>query len=196
MPFFSVLIVNYNGAGWIGRALESLKAQTFQDFEVILVDNASSDGSLAEARSASRSDWTLIASDENLGFAKGNNVAATHAKGRWLALLNPDAQAHPDWLEHVADGIRRHPGSTMFACTQFATEDPTLLDGAGDAFLGFGIPWRGGFRRSASELPSEGQCFSPCGASAIYKKSVFDDAEGFDTRFFCYCEDIDLGFRL
>jgi GT2 family glycosyltransferase len=133
---------------------------------------------------------------ENHGFARGNNLAAAQASGTWLALLNPDAAARPDWLEQVLAGTRRHPGVTSFACTQLWMPDETNLDGAGDNYLGFGIPWRGGYHRPSSDLPGEGTCFSPCGASAIYHRKTFQAAGGFDERLFCFCEDVDLGFRL
>ena len=74
---------------------------------------------------------------------------------------------------------------------------PHLLDGAGDAYFAFGIPWRGGFEHPISELPDQDSlCFSPCGASAVYERDLFLEIGGFDERFFCYCEDIDLGIRL
>ena len=74
--------------------------------------------------------------------------------------------------------------------------NPEIIDGAGDAYLCFGMPWRGGFERPIDELPPEGLCFSPCGASAAYKRDVFLAYGGFDERFFCYCEDVDLGYRM
>lgn len=90
----------------------------------------------------------------------------------------------------------RHPGVTSFACTQLWMHDEAKLDGAGDNYLGFGIPWRGGYHRPVTELPTEGRCFSPCGASAVYHRETFLAAGGFDERLFCFCEDVDLGFRL
>ena len=84
----------------------------------------------------------------------------------------------------------------MFASAQFSLSDPALLDGAGDAYLIFGMPWRGGFGRSASELPREGECFSPCGAGAVFHRQTFLDHGGMDESFFCFCEDVDIGFRL
>mmetsp|Transcript_29058 Transcript_29058/g.37983 ORF Transcript_29058/g.37983 Transcript_29058/m.37983 type:complete len:211 (+) Transcript_29058:441-1073(+) len=76
-------------------------------------------------------------------------------------------------------------------------DEPELLDGAGDAYFAFGIPWRGGFEHPISELPTQDSlCFSPCGASAVYDRQLFLDIGGFDERFFCYCEDVDLGIRL
>ena len=195
-PDFSVLIVNYNGGAYVQGALDSLKAQTHRSFEVILLDNASADGSADALDTGGLPAFTLMRETENHGFARGNNLAAAQAKGRWLALLNPDAAARPDWLAQVMAGTKRHPGVTSFACTQLWMHDETKLDGAGDNYLIFGIPWRGGYHRPVSDLPAEGTCFSPCGASAVYLRETFAGAGGFDERLFCFCEDVDLGFRL
>ncbi|WP_321491139.1 glycosyltransferase family 2 protein [uncultured Hyphomonas sp.] len=195
-PVFSVVIVNYNGGAYVQAALDSLGGQTRRDFEVLLVDNASTDGSVDNPDVADLPAFTLMAETENHGYARGTNLGARRAKGEWIVCLNPDAVADPDFLDKIADGIRRHPGVGMFASAQYNLEDPSLLDGAGDAYLIFGIPWRGGFLRPATEMPEEGECFSPCGAGAVFRRELFLAHGGFDEEFFCYCEDVDLGFRL
>ncbi|KCZ57806.1 glycosyltransferase family 2 protein [Hyphomonas atlantica] len=195
-PKFSIIIVNYNGGAYLQAALDSLKDQTVRDFEVICVDNASTDGSVEGLDTSELPSFELIRSNENLGFAAGNNRAIKAARGQWMCLLNPDAVAEPRWLESITAGMERHPTCNVFACAQFMLEDPERLDGAGDAFLVFGIPWRGGFERPATELPGEGTCFSPCGASAIFRRDTFMEHGGYDERFFCYCEDVDLGYRM
>ena len=84
----------------------------------------------------------------------------------------------------------------MFASAQIDLHDPARLDGVGDNYLGWGIPWRGGFGRPVEDMPGPGRCFSPCGAGAFFRADVFRAADGFDERYFCFCEDVDLGFRL
>ena len=195
-PLFSVMIVNYNGGDYLQNCISSLAQQTFRDFEVICIDNASSDGSVDVLDTEGVPNFTLSRQSENLGFARGNNVAATQARGRWLALLNPDAIADPYWLQKIFEASERHTACRVFACGQIKLDDPNMLDGAGDAYLIFGVPWRGGFELPASELPKEGMCFSPCGASAIYERNLYLEFKGFDERFFCYCEDVDLGYRM
>ncbi len=195
-PDFSVLIVNYNGGAYVQGALDSLKRQTHRAFEVILLDNASTDGSLDGLDTSGLPAFTLLRETENHGFARGNNLAAAQANGTWLALLNPDAAARETWLAEVLAGTLRHPGITSFAGTQLWMHDETRLDGAGDNYLVFGIPWRGGYHRPITDIPAEGTCFSPCGASAVYHRATFAAAGGFDERLFCFCEDVDLGFRL
>lgn len=196
-PKVSVLLVNYNGGGYVSAVLGSLARQTCRDFEVILVDNASSDGSVDNLTIEGIPRFCLVRSRENLGFAGGNNLAASHASGCWLALLNMDAEAAPDWLERFIEGTENHPDKVVFASAQYTDENQTTIDGAGDAYLIFGFPWRGGYQRSAAEMPSEDSlCFSPCGAGAFFSKTVFEEHGGFDERLFCYCEDVDLGYRL
>ncbi len=196
MPLVSVLIVNFNGGDYPAQALASLAAQTFRDYEVIVVDNDSTDGSADTLTGEGLPAFRLMRLDENTGFARGNNLAAKAASGEWIALLNPDARAEPDWLATLVQACHDHPQVAHFASAQYAAELPGTLDGAGDNYLLFGIPWRGGFGRPVSDLPEKGWCFSPCGAGAFLRKDVFDQLGGFDERFFCFCEDVDLGFRM
>ena len=195
-PTFSIAIVNYNGGAYVQAALDSLAKQTRRDFEVILVDNASIDGSVDNLDTSGLPGFKLLQQETNLGFARSNNIAAEEAKGKWLVLLNPDAQAFPNWLDEIRTGINRHPDVVSFACAQISMEDDTRLDGAGDCYLGFGIPWRGGYGLQRDTLPQEGTVFSACGASAVYQRETFLSFGGFDERLFCYCEDVDLGYRM
>lgn len=196
-PYFSVLIVNYNAGDLLQDAINSLKKQSFTDFEVVLVDNDSSDDSIDRLDVSGLPGVRVMREKENHGFAKGNNMAAAAAQGKWLALLNPDATADENWLMEIKRATERHPSCRVFACGQISMDEPELLDGAGDAYFAFGIPWRGGFEHPVSALPkNDSQCFSPCGASAVYERDLFLSIGGFDERFFCYCEDVDLGLRL
>lgn len=192
----SIIIVNYNGGDLIQVALEHLKRQSVMPVEVIVVDNASIDGSADRLDMNGLPGARLMRMEENLGFAKANNVAARQASGEWLVLLNPDTEPQADWLEKLQSASRRHPGVTSFASAQIDASDPSILDGTGDCYSAFGFPWRGGFGAPVSDLPTEGECFSPCGATAMIKRDLFLAAGGFDESFFCYCEDVDLGYRL
>ena len=196
MPMITVIIVNFNGGDYPQKALDSLKAQTCQDFEVIFIDNASTDGSAETIDGEGLPAFRILRNHSNLGFAAANNLGASLAQGDWLALLNPDAIAAPDWLERLLDATRRRTEIVHFASAQFEMHRPDILDGVGDNYLVFGIPWRGGYGRKATDLPQEGYCFSPCGAGAFYRRDVFMQLDGFDERFFCYCEDVDLGYRM
>lgn len=198
MPAVSVLIVNYNAGPALRRCLAQLAAQDETDFEVIVVDNGSTDGSLAKARHAVVDDgrFRFDEAKVNLGFAAGNNRAAATAGAPWLALLNPDAFPGPGWLGALLGATRRHPQAAMFGSTQLQAGDPERLDGAGDRYFCTGLAWRGGHGWPSANLPPEGPVFGPCAAAALYRAEAFRAAGGFDEDFFCYVEDVDLAFRL
>lgn len=194
-PEITVVVVNYNGGDYLRGCIASLARQTHGNFEIIVVDNASTDGSL-ERIAEKPERFTVLKQAGNLGFAAANNIGAAAGKGQWLALLNPDAEADPDWLDAMMRAVRKHPGHRMVASLQVNLHDPSKLDGAGDNYLAWGYAWRGGFGHAASKSPQEGECFGPCGAAALYPRSLFLDAGGFDERYFCYHEDVDFAFRL
>ncbi len=195
MPRLSVIIVNFNSGARLARCLDHLSRQSFTDFETIVVDNGSKDASIEQARrNGAAAQFDLAGA--NLGFAAANNRAAKSAMGEWLVFLNPDAYADPDWLEQLVAASERYPWADAFGSTQLDAADPTRIDGAGDVFHIAGIAYRGCHGWPVEKLPPEGECFSPCAAAAMYRKSVFTDLGGFDERFFCYGEDVDLGFRL
>lgn len=193
-PAVQVIIVAYNSAATLQRCVDALAAQTFTDFEAVVWDNASTDGALADLRAGPRVE--TVRSDANLGFAAGNNRAAERSRSRYIAFLNPDAFAEPDWLARLVAAAETY-GAEAVASLQLDDADPSLLDGAGDCMSIAGIPWRGGYgqpRAAAPTAPCE--VFSACGAAALYRRDAFEALGGFEARFFCYCEDVDLGFRL
>jgi len=194
-PAVTVVVVNYNGGDYLRGCLASLARQTFTDFETIVIDNASSDDSLSGI-DEQPARTTILRQDKNLGFAGGNNVGARVGRGRWLALLNPDAEAAPDWLAAMLRAVERRPTHRMVACLQISLHEPDKLDGAGDCYLAYGYAWRGGFGHALADAPASGECFAPCGAAALYPRELFLEAGGFDERYFCYHEDVDIAFRL
>ena len=195
-PFFSVIIVNYNGGEFLQKAINSLVSQTFDNFEVWIVDNGSKDSSMRLLDLSSLPNSNVVMVGRNAGFAEGNNIAAKRANGDWLALLNADAIASNNWLEVLANTIEQYPSYSMIASVQHRIVELERLDGVGDNYSAFGYPWRGGFMWPVSKTPNRGECFSPCGASAAYKRSTFLEHGGFDESYFCFVEDVDLGFRM
>ncbi|MGH6893859.1 MAG: glycosyltransferase family 2 protein, partial [Dongiaceae bacterium] len=141
---------------------------------------------------------SLIKLDTNSGFAAGNNLAARRAEGcEWIALLNPDAFPEPDWLKALMDAAAKHPDYTFFGSRMLMADEPDRLDGVGDVYHVSGLVWREGHGASASShFLEEREIFSPCAAAALYRRDAFLEAGGFDEDFFCYVEDVDLGFRL
>ena len=176
------------------RQVESLLSQTLTNFECILVDNGSTDGSL-ESLPELDARFTLIQAGENLGFAVANNRAAVRASADWIALLNPDAFARPDWLENGLKARTRLPKTAMVGSTQYLALEPEKFDGLGDEYHAFGIAWRAGFNKNIQAI-SDRETFGPCGAGAFYDRRIFQELGGFDESFFCYHEDVDIAFRM
>ncbi len=196
-PDVTVIVVNYNAGKWLERCLDALLLQTFRGFDVIVVDNASDDDSLDRAvRHLSDPRIRVERLAGNTGFAAGNNRAASLTGSAWIALLNPDAFPEPDWLAGLMAATKRYPDVAMFGSTQLSALADGKLDGAGDQYLFAGLPWRGGYGAPVADLPPEGEVFAPCAAAALYRRDAFDAVDGFDERYFCYVEDIDLAFRL
>ena len=193
----AVLIVNWNGGALLGRCLQSLEVQRRLPDGVIVVDNASTDDSLEQAAPRLRG-VQLIKLSENVGFARANNVAA-RAASRFdaLVLMNPDVIAEPGWLEALVAAAESNPQAAGFASRMLMASDPLYLDGAGDSYHVSGRAWRKGHGASATTWPArDGEVFAPCAAAALYRRDAFEEVGGFDERFFCYFEDVDLGFRL
>ena len=192
----TVIVVNYNGGAFLRSCVEGLLNQTFRDFDVTIVDNGSSDGSI-EQLPALPSNFQVVLAHRNLGFAAANNAAARKTTSPWIALLNPDAFPDPDWLDRLLDAAARYPQAGFFGSLQLDADDPTRIDGAGDVYHAFGIAWRADIGRPVSlSRQSEAETFGPCAAAAMYRRDDFLELGGFDERFFCYMEDIDLAFRL
>jgi len=195
-PKISVIIVNYNGGEWLTRSVKSIADQSFTDFECFIVDNGSADGSITALPDLDTR-FTVLDLGENTGFARGNNIAAKKARGDWLALLNPDAFARPDWLEKLLDATTLAPNVTMVGSTQYMALEPNIYDGVGDFYHVSGLAWRGKHGHSTENHVLETrEVFAPCGAAALYHRETFNRLGGFDERFFCYHEDVDLAFRM
>lgn len=194
-PALSVCVIAYNSGPTLRTCLEFLAAQTFRDFETLVIDNASPDPGDA-AIAGSFSFVRLIRNDENLGFTGAGNQAAREARGRWLVLLNPDAYAEPTWLAELVAAAERHPQVRSFTSRQMVAGEPGVLDGLGDVMSIAGIPYRGGYLNRDEGQAREGAVFSPCGAAMMIDRAMFQAVDGFDEALFCYGEDVDLGYRL
>jgi GT2 family glycosyltransferase len=194
-PAISVCVIAYNSGPTLRDCLARLGEQAFRDFETIVIDNASPDPGDAEI--AAEFPWArLVRNGQNLGFAGAGNQAARLARGRWFVLLNPDAYPEPDWLAELMAAADRHPKVRSFTSRQLALDSPGLLDGLGDVMSIFGIPYRGGYLSPDRGQAREGEVFSPCGAAMMIERALFLQLGGFDEDFFCYGEDVDLGYRL
>jgi GT2 family glycosyltransferase len=192
----SVVIVVWNSKAYLPTCLNKLVNQTVNEFEVILVDNGSRDGSLdGLIKKYPSLNLKIKQLEKNQGFAVANNIGARLARGQWLVLLNADAFPEPNWLESLLAATETIPNA-FFASRQIQANNPNLLDGEGDAYHLSGLAWRRNYGVPVNQLGEKREIFSACGAAAMYPRQAFLDAWGFDEDYFAYHEDIDLGFRL
>ena len=179
----AVVIVNWNSGEYLVECLRSLKGQTVQPDRVLIVDNASTDASL-QGLEQEFEEWDFIKLETNTGFSVGNNLAVKRAADcDWIAFLNPDAFARPDWLENLMQAVERFPDVKMFGSHMLGYEND-LIDGTGDIYHVCGAAWRRDHGLKQSEVKREaGEIFSPCAAAAFIRRDVFLQEKGFDENF-------------
>jgi GT2 family glycosyltransferase len=193
----AVVIVNWNSKGYLKICLQALRTQSLPPTQIIVVDNASTDHSVQDIATFAPK-VTLIKLPQNIGFAAANNLAIKQfTKCEWVALLNPDAFPAFDWLENFFQATVKYSACSFFGSRLISANEPELLDGAGDSYHVSGLVWRRGHGcLAANRYMTDEEIFSPCAAAAFYRRQAFLEVGGFDERYFCYVEDIDLGFRL
>ncbi len=176
------------------RCIQSLKQQTVPDDGIIVVDNSEK----GELQGLNLGHAEILRPNGNIGFASGNNLGIASAESDFIALINPDAFPEPKWLGKLLGAAQTNPDYAAFGSMQLLDENPEILDGLGDTYHPSGIFRRKGHGRRRSRYgelhPSE--VFSPCAAAALYRRDALLAVGGFDEDFFCYGEDVDLGFRL
>jgi len=191
----SVILVNWNSGNLLKKCLRHLELQTVSPECVFVVDNASTDGSADIKDTSGRVKVLKMAT--NLGFAAANNRALTQCTTEFVVLLNLDAIPEPDWIEQLLKAAVKYSDYAAFGSRQLSYENPEVLDGIGDSYHLSGLVWRnrhGQRLRSFDRINRE--IFSPCAAAAMYRRSTLIEIGGFDEDYFCYVEDVDLGFRL
>ncbi len=196
----SLIIINYNGKELIGDCLKALERQSFKDFEVIIVDNGSTDSSLCEIQKFLResplaSRVKLVPLDENSGFAGGNNVGLNHANNSlYIALLNNDAEPERDWLGNLVSAMNNELEVGICA-SKLIVYGTDIIDSAGVEFSAFLKSFNRGEGRRASSLDTKEYVFGACGGAVLYRRKMIDEIGFFDEDFFLIHEDIDLNFR-
>jgi len=192
----SIIIVSWNGQRYLESCLPTVFAQDFTDFEVILVDNGSTDNSLAYVR-AHFPQVRVIQNETNRGFAAANNQGIRASRAEFLALLNNDTQVGVTWLRALVQAMISDPAVGMGAAKMVLTEQPGIIDSAGIAIDRSGIAWgiAGGQRDGAAGTNRPAEIFGPSGGAALYRRTMLDEIGLFDEDFFAYLEDVDLAWR-
>jgi GT2 family glycosyltransferase len=193
----AIIIVNFNGGEVLQRSLKAIEKQTVKPSRTIVIDNCSQDNSATQCQ-ALFPDIEFYFQDKNHGFAKACNIGIELATDcDWVALLNPDAFPRPDWLEKLLAAGELNEKYSSFASKMLISGNENRIDGAGDVYHVSGLAWRrfhGVPDNRDADISRE--VFSPCAGAALYKRQPLIDVGGFDEDFFCYMEDVDLGFRL
>ena len=196
MPRVSIIIVNWNGLEHLETCLESLTAQTFRDFEVVMVDNGSTDGSVEFIKA--RYPWIkLVVLRENTGFATGNNVGLANASGEYIVALNNDTRADEKWLATIVQVADDNPRVGMVGSRICSFDDPDVIDSLGHGVCRDGMS-RGRFRLrrySTVKMGAVEEILFPSACVALYRRKMLDETGFFDDDFFAYAEDTDLGLR-
>jgi GT2 family glycosyltransferase len=195
MPRVAVVIPNWNGRRLLGACLSALCRQTFPDFEIILVDNGSTDGSVASVREYF-STVRVIGNEVNRGFAAGVNQGIRASDSPFVATLNNDTEVSPGWLAALVAAAEGDPRVGMWASKMLFADRPTVINSTGICLDRAGIAWdrRGGALDEGSEREPV-EIFGPCGGAALYRRAMLDEIGLFDEDFFAYLEDVDLAWR-
>jgi GT2 family glycosyltransferase len=192
---FSVIIPNWNGAKFLPTCLDALARQTHPRVEVIVADNASSDGSQGLIRSRYPG-VQLIELPENRGFTGACNAGMRAAQGAFVALLNNDTEVDAGWAAAVVDAFERHPEAGIVASKMLLFDQRDRIHTAGDYFTVDGRAGnRGVWQQDSGHFEREEYVFSACGGSSVYRRALLDQVGLLDDDFFFSLEDIDLAWR-
>ncbi|NVN98374.1 MAG: glycosyltransferase family 2 protein [Geobacteraceae bacterium] len=195
----SIIIVNWNGISFLPTCIESLKKQTYRDFEVVVVDNGSNDGSVILLKSDYP--WVkLVVLPVNSGFSGGNNEGLKHANGEYIVVMNNDAEAEPDWLERLVAAADANPDAGQVACRICSMHDHDMIDSLGHGVCADGMT-RGRYRLQRwsevkGRFKAADEIFFGTACVSLYRRVAIDQVGFFDDDMFAFAEDSDLGMRL
>ncbi|MEW6667849.1 MAG: glycosyltransferase family 2 protein [Thermodesulfobacteriota bacterium] len=195
-PAVSIIIVNWNGSAYLRDCLDSLKRQRYRDFEIILVDNGSEDGSVELVRTHYRDFVRLIVLPRNRGFAGGNNVGIRQARGRYVALLNNDTEAHPAWLANLVECVDEDADVGMVGSKVLNFYRRDEIDNTGHLMYPDGLNrGRGRLEKDTGQYDEQREILFPSGCAALYSRKMLKEMGGFDESFFAYGDDADIGLH-
>ena len=194
-PKVSVVVLNYNGRLHLKECFESLMEQTYPDYEVIMVDNASTDGSVEYVRE-NFPQIKILELEKNYGFARGNNEGAWVAEGEYIAFLNNDTRTEKDWLAELVKPMKSDPSVAICGSKMMLFDRRDIINHVGGeiTIIGAGVD-TGLLKEDSREFNVQKYVGFACGGATLVRKSIFEQLGGFDTDYFIYFEDVDLGWR-
>ena len=199
MSNVSIIVINYNGKGFIINCLRALGRQSFKDFDIVIVDNGSIDGSLYETqRFLEETSKALVANlipfNRNLGFAGGNLEGLKHTNGEYVALLNNDTEPDEKWLEELVMAMDNDPKVGICA-SKLIVYGTDIIDSAGDAYSRSLKGFKRGEEEGWKKFDRQEYVFGACAGAALYRREMLGEIGFFDKEFFLIHEDTDLNFR-
>lgn len=189
----TIIIPNYNGKRLLENCLKTLEQQSVRDFEVLVIDNGSTDGSTE--LTSEILDLEMVALPENLGFCGAVNLGIERTKTPYIILLNNDTEVDPYFVEALLRGIRR--SDRIFSCgaQMIDFKNHNILDNAGDLYTAMGWALARGKGKPCAAYERACRVFSSCGGAVIYRMDALKQTGGLDEHHFAYLEDVDLGYR-
>jgi GT2 family glycosyltransferase len=189
----SIIVVNWNGERFLKDCLGALTGQSYLNYEIILVDNGSSDNSVCFTRE-NFPEVKIVKLTENKGFTGGNAAGLEVAQGAYVALVNNDARPEKAWLENLIQPMLRD--RTIGICaSKLVFENTRTVNSAGDGLTTAGVGFNRGLSRDAADFNVSQPVFGACGAAVLYRRRMLDEIGFLDDDFFLYDEDTDLNFR-
>jgi GT2 family glycosyltransferase len=194
-PLVSIIIPNWNGEHILADCLSSLKTQSFKNFEVVLVDNNSTDDSLKTALSVIP-DIRIIALSQNYGFAKAINFGVKHSSAKYVVFLNNDTVVDIDWLKELVRVAQKNPGVSSVCSKLLNFYNQKIIDGVGVTIdeVGHGIS-RGWQQKDDGQFDTEEEIFGATGGAALFDREIFITVGMFDENYYMYYEEVDFAFR-
>jgi GT2 family glycosyltransferase len=199
----SIIIPNWNGIKFVEVCLTSVFASDFKNFEVIVVDNGSQDGSREKveelfeyAKSKTHFSTHLVKLPSNMGFARACNEGMYNASGEYIVLLNNDVEVEARWLKELVTGMERHPECGMGTSKMVQYDNRKQIYNTGDLFRVWCTGGGRGFGEiDSGQYESEVYVVGACAGAGIYRRSLFDQIGYFDEDFFIFSEDVDINLR-
>lgn len=195
-PLLSIIIPNWNGKKFLKECLDSLKKQTYNNFEIILVDNGSTDGSIDFIQKEYGDFVKIIRNETNLGFAEGSNIGIRSARGEFIVLLNNDTKTDPFWLEELVKTIHIDPKVGMWGSKIYSYYHKNQIEAVGELIYWDGLTRaKGQFEIDNGQFNFMEEILYPPGCGAMYRRKIFDEIGLFDKDFFAYADDAEIGIR-
>ena len=188
----TVIIPNYNGLRFMEPCFAALRQQKFKEFDILVVDNGSQDGSVEWLKDH---EIPSIFLEENTGFSGAVNVGIRACETPYVILLNNDTEPYPDYVGELVRCMDRFPEVFSASSKMLQLSNRELMDDAGDMYSVLGWAYQRGVGQPASRYSRARQVFAACAGAAIYRREVFEEIGYFDESHFAYLEDIDVGYR-